>query len=144
MAGQISNAGELLALTAVFPATGTYVMLLSPVSGAFAIDDTTTLAAAAAVEVPAGTGYIRKPIAWTTPTVVAGAGTVSNSVIIDFGNWVIDQGTNKISQIAIVDAVSGTTGKVLAWFVITAGGELQPVAGQPVRIPIGGLSISLD
>ncbi|TGE31335.1 hypothetical protein [Desulfosporosinus sp. Sb-LF] len=119
-------------------------MLLAPAAGAFTIDDTTSLATAATYEVASNTGYTRKAISWAAPTVVSGAGTISNSAQVDFGNWLVDQGTNKISQIAIVDAASGTTGKVLAWFVIASGSELQPVTGQPVRIPAAGLTISLD
>jgi len=144
MAGELSNEGEKLALQKVFIDTTTYVMLLSPATGAFTISDTSTLSAAAAYEVPSNTGYVRKAVTWAVPSVVSGAGTISNSAQIDFGSWLVDQGANKISQIAIVDAASGTSGKILAWFTLAAGSELQPVAGQPVRIPASGLTISID
>lgn len=143
MAGEISNEGEKLALQKVFIDTTTYVMLLSPATGAFTISDTSTLAAAEAYEVPSNTGYVRKAVTWAAPSVVSGAGTISNSAQIDFGSWLVDQGANKISQIAIVDVLSGA-GKILAWFTLTPGSELQPVAGQPVRIPASGLTISID
>ena len=144
MAGQISNEGEKTALQKVFIDTPTYVMLLAPASGAFTIDDTSTLAAAATHEVASNTGYVRKAVTWVAPSVISGAGTISNSTQIDFGSWLVDQGTNKISQVAIVDVASGTAGKILAWFILAGGAELQPVTSQPVRIPIGGLSIAID
>lgn len=146
MSGQISNAGEAAALALLFPTTGTYAMLLAPTNGAWVIDDTTTLATAATYEVT-DTAYARKPIAWTAPTLGAvGAGSiVKNSVDINWAAWALDQPTTKkIAMMAIVDAASGTTGKVLAYFILAAGSELAPTATQPVKILANQLTISLN
>ena len=144
MAGQISNDGQKNALQKVFIDTPTYVMLLAPATGAFTINSTSTLTNCATYEVASNTGYTRKAITWNAPIVESGQEIIKNTSQIDFGNWLVDQGTNKISQIAIVDASTGTAGKVLAWFVLASGSELQPVSGQPVRIPALGLTIAIN
>jgi len=146
MAGQISNAGEFTALSTLFPTTGTtYAMLLAPTNGAWVIDDTTTLATAVTYEVT-DTAYARKPIAWTAPALNGVTGSiVKNSVDINWTAWALDQPiTKKIAMMAIVDAVSGSTGKVLAYFILASGSELAPTATQPVKILANQLTISLN
>lgn len=138
MAGQLSNKGEQNALAALFNGSSVYLALSTAV-----IDDTTLLSGL--VE-PTDSSYTtggRKQITFGAPSLVSGSMTVSNTVAIDYPAWAADASA-KILYAAVVTAASGTTGDILAWFSLDTVNQIQPLSGQPVKVPVGGITISIE
>jgi hypothetical protein len=136
MAGQLSNKGEEIALNAVFRGGSSVYLGLST----SAITDTTLLSG---VTEPTDSSYARKVITFGAPTQVSNVTTVQNDVAIDYTAWVTNAPA-KFTYAFITTAQTGTTGDILAWFALDVANQIQPLAGQPVKVPIGGISVTME
>lgn len=139
MPGEFSDAGSAKALDAVtgratVNSATTYLALLTS-----APNDTTTLSTMAEYD---ATGYERKSVTWTTPALNASDVPESeNAATVTFGPFTGGTGAT-VSHCALVDAASGTTGAILAyWELDTAR---TPAANDSVEIVGGNIKISVD
>lgn len=134
--GQLSNKGEELALAALFnDATKPVYVGLSTTA---LVDTNTTFHASE----PTDASYSRLQVTFGTPTQVNGVTTTSNNNKIDYPAWTADA-TAKITYAFLTYSQTGT-GDIITWFDLALADQHQPVAGQPLSIPAGGLTITLE
>lgn len=139
MAGQFSDAGSSKALDAV---TGratvssgtTYLALLTAAPG-----DTTTLAGMTEYT---ATGYARQAVTWDTPTLNgSNVPETANDATVTFGPFTAGTGAS-ITHAALVDAASGTSGDILAWWELDDA--RTPSTNDSVEVTTGNLKLSVD
>lgn len=139
MPGEFSNFGSNRALDAVTgraTATSqtTYLALLTA-----APTDTTTLAGMSEYT---ATGYSRVSVSWSTPALNgSGVPESANSGAITFGPFTAGTGAT-ISHCALVDAASGTTGNILAFWTLDT--SRTPATNDSVQFATSALKISVD
>lgn len=85
------------------------------------------------VEVSGGS-YSRQVVTFGAPA----AGQVVNSVVVDFGSATADWGL--VTHFGIFDLASA--GNLLTWDSLSASKTIQN--GDPVSIPLGDLTVTLD
>lgn len=138
MAGQLSNAGEELALNMLFRNTGT-----KPTNVYLGL---TTVAVAEAngladITEEGDATYARQEITFAAPAQEGGKGTVKNSAAINFGPWTANA-LAPITHAFITDVSTGTAGVILAYF--TLPDAKSPVLGETLTVPIDNLVFDLD
>lgn len=140
MAGEFSDAGSSRAIDAVtgratVTSATTYLALLTA-----APTDTSTLAAGFTEY--GATGYSRQTATWSTPA-LNGSSIMesSNASNITFGPFTAGTGAT-VTHCALVTAVSGTSGSVLAYWSLDT--SLTPTVNDAISIAIGSLKITCD
>lgn len=139
MAGQFSDAGSNKALDAVtgratVSSSTTYLALLTS-----APSDTTDLASMAEYT---ATGYSRQAVSWSSPALNASnVPETANSATVTFGPFTAGTSAT-ITHAALVDAASGTTGNILAWWDLDT--SRTPSTNDSVEVTSGNLKLSVD
>ena len=134
MAGQLSQAGAVLALNKVFRNTGTSPAALYLGLATAAITDTDTLSTITEV---ATAGYSREGI--TFDAQAGDPSAISNSVDVLFGPFSADPPA--VGYCFVTDAASGTGGTIYAFWDGTA---VDATTGDYIRIVAGDLDFTLD
>lgn len=139
MAGQFSDAGSNKALDAVtgratVSSSTTYLALLTS-----APSDTTDLAS---MPEYTATGYSRQAVSWSSPALNASnVPETANSATVTFGPFTAGTSAT-ITHAALVDAASGTTGNILAWWDLDT--SRTPSTNDSVEVTSGNLKLSVD
>ena len=142
MAGNLTDAGETLALNLLFrnaatPPTDIYLGLATAAVGD--ADDLSTI-----TEEDDG-AYSRQAVTFTTPADNgSGATETTNDAAIEFGPWGADA-DNAITYAFLTDAQTGNTtsdGDILAWFELPQSKTLA--SGETLTVPLNELVFDID
>lgn len=138
MAGEFSPAGAAAALDAVtgratVTARSTYLALLTS-----APTDTTTTATMAEVFTPGQNGYARAAVTWAAPA--GDPSATSNTGVLTFGAFTADPAN--VVGCALVDAATGTSGTLLAWWTLTTPRDAG--SGDTITFAAGALTLTCD
>jgi hypothetical protein len=137
MAGKLSYIGAANALDgtlgrATQTARGMYLALLTTAPTAASTMVTMTEYSAA--------GYARQAVTLSVPS-----GTprlASNSAVLNFPAFTGANGSTAITYWALVSAVSGTAGDLVAWGDFTT--SRTPAANDSVSVAIGAITVTID
>jgi hypothetical protein len=137
LAGQFAIAAQKYALdytsgrSATLSTRTTYLVLLNS-----APTDATTLASMNEVTTA---GYVRQAVTWSVPT-NASPSVTSNTATITFGPFTVAMGIAP-SYMALVSALSGTSGDFLWWWAID--NPVLPTVNESLQILTGQLTMDL-
>jgi hypothetical protein len=141
MPGEFSDTGGKRALDAVtgratVTSRTTYLALLTAAPSDATTDGTITMTEYAA------TGYARQTVAWTAPALNGSSvPESSNSGVLTFGPFTAGTG-GVITHAALVSAVSGTTGDLLAWWSLDA--SRTPATNDSISIAANALKLAVE